>query len=93
MVTSEQRAQALIQAIVQEAQDIWGEDWTKKLVRAYCEIESEETGQLIKPVQRRSQLVKVFEGGNATIETLMRLVKAINGDLELVFTRKEIRRF
>ena len=93
MASSAEQAQALIAAISQEAQQKWGDDWLAPLVRAYCEIESQEKGKLIKPVQRRSQLVRALEESNPTTETLLRLVKAIGGNLELVFTRTVVRRF
>ncbi len=93
MTRTAEQAKALIDAIAQEAQKQWGEDWLASLVSAYCEIESAETGKLIKPVQRRSQLGRTFESGNPTTETLMRLVQAVGGQLELVFIRREVKRF
>lgn len=92
-MTSEQQAKAVIQAISQEAQSKWGEDWIASLVRAYCEIESQESGKLIKPVQRRSQLVRAIEEGNPTLETLLRLCRAVNAELQLIFIRKEVKHF
>lgn len=93
MKTAGEQAKALMDAISQEAQKQWGEDWLAALTRAYCEIESAETGKLIKPVQRRSQLVRALEVGNPTTESLMRLVQAVGGQLELVFLRREVKRF
>ena len=92
-MNSEEQAKALIEAISQEAQSKWGDDWIAALVRAYCEIESEEVGKLIKPPQRRSQLGRVFEEGNTTLPTLMRLIKAVEAELHLTFIRKETKRF
>lgn len=93
MTTAGQKAKSLIDAISQEAQEKWGKDWLAPLVTAYCEIESAETDKLIKPVQRRSQLVRALETGNPTAETLMRLTQAVNGHLDLTFIRKEVKRF
>jgi DNA-binding phage protein len=93
MATSEEQAKALIQAISQEAQSKWGDEWIAALVRAYCEIESQEAGKLVKPVQRRSQLVRVLEEGNPTLETLLRLAKAVGAEINLEFIRREIKRF
>lgn len=93
MATSEEQAKALIEAISQESQAKWGDNWIASLVRAYCEIESQEIGKLVKPVQRRSQLVRSLEEGNPTLETLLRLIKAVEGELSLTFIRKEIKRF
>ena len=92
-MTSEQQAKAMIQAISQEAKARWGDDWIAPLVRAYCEIESAEVGKLIKPVARRSSLARSLEECNPTLETLLRLTKAVGADLELVITRREVKRF
>lgn len=92
-MTSKEQAKALIDAISQEAQTKWGKEWIATLVRAYCEIESQETGKLIKPIQRRSQLVRALEEGNTTLETLMRLTKAVEATIALTFIRKEIKHF
>jgi len=89
---TEMQAKAIIQAIIEEAQAKWGEDWQACLVRAYCEIESAE-GRLIKPVARRSQLMRSLEEGNPTLETLIRLTKAVGADLELSVTRREVKNF
>lgn len=93
MTQTSGRAQALMDAISQEAQKIWGENWMAPLVTAYCQIESAEVGKLIKPVQRRSQLTRTFNSGNPTVETLLRLIQAVGGYLELAFIRKEVKRF
>lgn len=93
MTTTAEQAEALVEALAEEAQKQWGENWLPSLVSAYCEIESAETGKLIKPVQRRSQLGRTLEGKNPTAETLLRLVKAVGGQLELTFIRKEVKRF
>lgn len=90
---SQIQAKAIIQAISQEAQARWGGDWQACLVRAYCEIESAEAGKLIKPVARRSQLMRSLEECNPTLETLLRLTKAVGADLELAITRREVKRF
>lgn len=88
-----EQAKAIIQAISQEAQARWGEDWQASLVRAYCEIESAEGERLIKPVARRSSLIRTLEEGNPTLETLLRLTKAVGADLELAITRRVVKRF
>ncbi|PZV09156.1 MAG: hypothetical protein DCF22_18920 [Leptolyngbya sp.] len=90
---SSEQAKAIIEAISQEAKSKWGDDWIASLVRAYYEIESQEAGKLIKPVARRSSLVRSLEEGNPTLETLLRLTKAIGADLELAITRREVKRF
>jgi len=92
-MNSEMQAKAIIQAISQEAKSRWGEEWQASLVRAYCEIESAEAGKLIKPVARRSQLMRSLEECNPTLETLLRLAKAVGADLELAINRREVKTF
>lgn len=92
-MTSEEQAKALIEAISLEAKSKWGDDWIASLTRAYCEIESEETGKLIKPPQRRSQLGRIFEEGNTTLPTLIRLLRAVEAEIKLTVTRKETKSF
>lgn len=92
-MNSEEQAKAIIEAIQSEAQQKWGEDWLASLVRAYCEIESQETGKLIKPVARRSQIARTLEASSATLPVLLRLIAAVGGSLEMTITRKEVRKF
>jgi DNA-binding phage protein len=93
MASSDEQAKALVASIAEEAQKIWGDDWLPALVRTYCEIESAETGKLIKPVQRRSQIVRSLDTGNPTAPTLFRLVQAIGAELEMVVTKVDRKRF
>lgn len=74
---SKGKAAAVIDAIAAEAQAIWGEQWQSELVRAYCEIESSESGKIVKPVTRRSQVMRVLEAKATTLETTIRLAQAV----------------
>jgi DNA-binding phage protein len=100
-VTSQERAKAIVNAIVEQAQAIWGEDWLANLVRQYCELERAEGVDPAKatPVNRRSQILSALvekegkEGQNPKLETLLKLSEAVGGEIQLVFTRKEVKRF
>jgi hypothetical protein len=92
-MNSSDKAKAILQAIATEAQTMWGEDWVKNLVRKYCEIESQETGEEIKPVHRRSQIVRAVETGAVTLETLIRLAECVGMSFVGEIQRKEVRRF
>lgn len=67
----------IIAAIAAEAQRLWGEDWVACLVRAYCQIESRQSGKAIKPVARRSQIVRSLREGGLTLPSLIRLLQAV----------------
>ncbi len=82
------KARAILSAISQEAEAKWGKDWQIQIVRAYCEVESQDTGEEVKPVNRRKQVLRAFEEGNCTLESLCRLATATGIDLELTAKRK-----
>lgn len=71
------------------------------LVRKYCEIEIAEGGDPAKvtPLNRRSQILFLTEDAkadgkqNPKLETLLKLTDAVGAEIQLVFTRKEVRRF
>jgi DNA-binding phage protein len=93
-MTSAEQASAMVQAIAQTAQEKWGEDWLPNLVREYAQIEQQETGnQKATPVNRRSQIVTVLSEGNPRTETLVRLATAVGAEVQLVVTRREVKRF
>ncbi len=54
MATSAKQSRAIFDTIATEAENRWGDRWVANLVRRYCEIESMETGEEVKPVNRRS---------------------------------------
>lgn len=87
-MNSEQQAKSIIEAISREAKARWGDDWIAELVRAYCEIESAEVGELIKPQKRRSQIERSMKTHSATLPTLIRLTKAVGIEIELTITEK-----
>ncbi|NJN85564.1 MAG: hypothetical protein HC881_03645 [Leptolyngbyaceae cyanobacterium SL_7_1] len=92
-MNSADKAKAMVQAIAQEAQAIWGDDWIKYIVRKYCEIESLEADEIIKPIQRRSTIVRALDTGAITLETLIRLADCVGMSFIGEIQRKEIRRF
>jgi hypothetical protein len=59
----------------------------------YCEIELAEGGDPAKvtPLNQRSQILFLTEEAKA--ETLLKLADAVGAEIQLVFTRKEVRRF
>ena len=78
MASSSENAAAILDLIVSRAQEFWGEDWKAELVRAYCLIESNESGETVKPVERRSQLMRALEVKSTSLETALRLASAVN---------------
>lgn len=72
---------------------MWGKDWLKEIVRNYCELEALETGEAVKPIQRRSTIVRALETGAITLETLIRLADCVGMNFIGEIQRKEIRRF
>lgn len=85
---SKAQAAHIIDAIISQAQTVWGDRYLIELVRCYCEIESQETGKEVKPVQRRSQLVRTLETKTCELTTLMRLLQAVNIEIELYIRQK-----
>jgi len=64
----------VLEAIKRRAIARWGEEkWLLNLVREYVRLE----GGDVKPVQRRSQIVRAFETGSCTLETAMLLAAAV----------------
>jgi len=92
-VDTEARTKAMVEAIADEAQVIWGENWLREIVKAYCERESLEFGETISPNTRRSTIVRALSTGAITLETLIRLADCVSmsfiGDVQ----RKQIKRF
>ncbi|WNZ22722.1 hypothetical protein HJG54_07535 [Leptolyngbya sp. NK1-12] len=85
---SRAKASHIIDTIISQAQTVWGDRYLIELVRAYCEIESTETGKAIKPVQRRSQLVRILNEKTCELTTLMRLLTSVGIELELYIRKK-----
>ena len=86
-------AKEILEAIKEEAIHLWGKNWFAELVRAYCEVEGEVTGTTPMPKTRRSQLERAFEVGGTSLETVIWLTACVNGELQLVFHRVEIKKF
>jgi len=80
----------LIDAICQEAQTRWGEQWIAGLTRTYCQIETAETGKSIKSVDRRSQIERIIRTKAVTLATLLRMVEAIDGEIKVLVKRSII---
>ncbi len=87
-----ERAQAIMNAIAEEAQAKWGDRWLPLLVQAYCQIESRETGEEVKPVNRRKQIVRAFEEGATTLESLCRIAEAVGIEFELSVIQRRTRK-
>lgn len=83
----------IIDGIAQEARTIWGEEWFMHIVRRYCELEGEITGTVPLARQRRSTIERVFETGNATLETTAWLAACVNSEIQLAVHRIEVRKF
>jgi DNA-binding phage protein len=89
---SSEQASAILQAIADEAKQKFGADWQPALVRAYCDIEqAEKSNAKATPVNRRGQILRAFEEGTATLETVCRLAQAVGIEFELIATRKEVK--
>lgn len=86
------KAQAIMDTIAEEAKAKWGDKWQAELVRAYCEIESRETGETVKPVNRRKQIVRSFDKGTATLESLCRIAQAVGIEFELSVIERRTRK-
>jgi len=72
----------------------WGEDyWFAQLVRGYTEAENNATGKKLKPLQRRSQIEKLFNDmanqDRLALKTAAYLLKAVGGEIEIVFVSRE----
>ncbi|KAM3112765.1 hypothetical protein [Phormidesmis sp. 146-33] len=92
-MTSAEQAKAIVDTIAQAAKDKWGDDWISNLVREYCRLEREETGnEKATPVNRRSQVLTALEG-HPRADTLVRLAKAVDAEIQIVVIRREVKRF
>jgi hypothetical protein len=90
---SADKSKAIVQAIASEARTIWGDNWIKEIVRKYCELESLETGNEVIPPRRRSTIVRAFDTGAITLETLIRLATCVEMTFMGEVRRKEVTRF
>ena len=90
---SADKSKAIVQAIASEAKTIWGDDWIKEIVRKYCELESLETDKEVIPLRRRSTIVRAFDTGAITLETLIRLATCVEMTFIGEVRRKEVTRF
>lgn len=89
---SSNRTKAIVQAIADEAQVIWGENWLREIVRKYCELESLETGETVKTITCRSTVVRALDTRAITLETLIRLADCVGMRFIGEIQRKEVRR-
>ena len=85
---AEDKARAILDAIALGAEAKWGDRWQAELVRAYCDIEGRETGLSVKPVNRRKQIIRSFDEGTTTLESLCRIIEAVGIEIELTITEK-----
>jgi NTP pyrophosphatase (non-canonical NTP hydrolase) len=92
IMASADKAQAIMNAIAEEAQAKWGEDWQAQTVRAYCDVETQETGETVKPVNRRKQIIRSFDEGAITLESLCRLAEAVGIEFELTVIERRTRK-
>ncbi|MEO0487951.1 MAG: hypothetical protein AAFZ49_00155 [Cyanobacteria bacterium J06659_2] len=76
VVTSEEKVEAIINAIAQASEERWGEGWEVHLIRSYCRIESEERGEKVTPKNRRTMLMRALDQKSCAAETLLRLASA-----------------
>lgn len=87
-MNAETKARAILSTILRESRAKWGDKWQGEIVRAYCEIESRETGETVKPVNRRKQIIRSFDEGSTTLESLCRIAEAVGIEIELAITEK-----
>lgn len=83
----------IVDAITQEAEQIWGEDWFAHLVRRYCEIEGQMTGETPLARARRSTIERALQTGKTTLETTTWLAACVNAEMQLAIHRIEVRKF
>jgi hypothetical protein len=87
---SKEKAAQIIDTIATQAQAFWGNRHLAELVKRYCEIESNELGKEVQPVQRRSQLVRALTEKTCELTTLTRLLAAVGMELELYARVKKL---
>ena len=87
---SKEKATQIIDAIATQAQTLWGDRHLAELVKRYCEIESNELGKEVQPVQRRSQLVRTLNEKTCELITLTRLLAAVGMEIELYARVKKL---
>lgn len=92
-VDTKARTKAIVQAIADEAQVIWGDNWLREIVREYCEMESLEFGETVRTNTRRSTIVRALDTGAITLETLIRLADCVSMSFVGEIQRKQIKRF
>lgn len=85
---SRQKAEKLVDAIIAQAQEQWGDRYVVEAVKGYCNVENRETGKELKPVQRRSQIERVFKEKSCDLTTLFRLLEVVQIEMELCFRTK-----
>jgi hypothetical protein len=84
------KADKIIELIKGQAIAKWGDSWMPCLVRRYAELESEEVGREIPPTDRRPQLGRVLEGiSSPSLPTALRLLAAIDGEIEIQILKRE----
>jgi hypothetical protein len=84
------RGSEILDAIKRRAVTRWGEEkWLLNLVREYVRLEGEDA----KPVQRRSQISRIFETGSCTLGTAMILATAVGCKFQLSCTTIELEEF
>lgn len=85
---SRQKAEKLVDAIISQAQEQWGDRYVVETVKAYCKIETRETGKELKIAQRRSQIERVFREKSCDLTTLFRLLEVVHIEMELCVRKK-----
>jgi hypothetical protein len=79
----------VLKLVKQRAINKWGEDyWFPYLVRGYVKAENLATGRQITPVQRRSQISKLFDNiydqERLGWKTVIYLLDSVDADVEIV---------
>jgi hypothetical protein len=84
----------ILERIKQQAIRHWGEEkWRLNLVHAYVRIAQTQGDDKATVNNRRSQIAKVFETGNCTLETAIVLAAAVGCKFQLACTKVEVEEF
>jgi len=70
----------------QAARNRWGDDFIAPLVREYCRLENLESAPGSTPAtpkNRRSYVVRFFEGHNCTAQVLLRIAEACQCEISI----------
>ena len=82
---------AILERIKARAIARWSEErWQSNLVREYCNIALENGEENATPVNRRGQIVRAFEVGSCSVDTLIMLAASVGCRFQMVCVIEQI---